>query len=255
VTASALYEGTIRHRRFAERPTEFTHRIALAYVDLDELPGLLGGRLVRSRPGLVRFRRADYLGDARVPLADAVRALVAERTGRTPQGPVRLLANLRTLGHVFNPVSFYYCLDGDGALDTLVAEVTNTPWAERHAYVLPAPGAPGVLRGEVAKALHVSPFMDLAQDYEIRATAPGRTLSVHIESRAGAERAFDATLGLRRRPLSRRTLAEVGLRYPAATLRVLALIYAHALALWLRGVRLRPHPATSEAPTSAGEAG
>ncbi len=242
MTTSALYEGTIRHRRFTERATEFTHRLALAYVDLDELPRLLGGRLLRRRPGLVRFRRADYLGDPAVPLADAVRALVAERTGHAPEGPVRLLTNLRTLGHVFNPVSFYYCLDRDGELDTLVAEVTNTPWGERHAYVLPAGGGPGVLHGHADKALHVSPFMDMAQHYDIHATPPGPTLSVHIESHAGAERAFDATLGLRRRPLSARTLAEVTARYPAATLRVLALIYAHGLALWVRGVRLRRHP-------------
>jgi DUF1365 family protein len=241
VTASALYEGTIRHRRFSERRGEFTHRLTLAYVDLGELPQLLGGRLARRRPGLVRFRRADYLGDARVPLDAAVRALVAERTGHTPTGPVRVLTSLRTFGHVFNPVSFYYCLDEHGELDTLVAEVTNTPWGERHAYVLPADGAAGVLHGHADKALHVSPFMDMAQDYDIRATAPGPTLSVHIESRGEAGRAFDATLGLRRRALSRRTLAEATARHPAATLRVLALIYGHALALWARGVRLRPH--------------
>jgi len=246
VTASALYEGTIRHRRFAEKPTEFTHRIALAYVDLDELPRLLGGRFVRRGPGLVRFRRADYLGDRSVPLADAVRDLVLQRTGRRPDGPVRVLTNLRTFGHVFNPVSFYYCLDAGGELDTLVAEVTNTPWGERHAYVLPAADA-RILRGHAGKALHVSPFMNMAQDYDIRATAPGPTLSVHIESRERGERAFDATLGLHRRPLTTRTLAEVTARYPAATLRVLALIYAHALVLLVRGVRPRPHAPVREA--------
>jgi uncharacterized protein len=241
VTASALYEGTIRHRRFAERPTAFTHRIALAYLDLDELPALLGGKLVRPRPGLVRVRRGDYLGDPRVPLADAVRDLVQERTGRRPEGPVRMLAQPRSFGHCFNPVSFYYCLDGGGRLDALVAEVTNTPWGERHAYVLEG-GGRGVLRDGAAKRLHVSPFMDMEQDYVVRAAAPGRTLSVHIESSSGGRLAFDATLGMQRRELSRRTLAEVTARYPAATLRVLALIYGHAVGLWARGVRVRSHP-------------
>lgn len=244
MTTSALYEGTIRHRRFTERATEFTHRLALAYVDLDELPRLLGGRLLRRRPGLVRFRRADYLGDPAVPLADAVRALVAERTGHAPEGPVRLLTNLRTLGHVFNPVSFYYCLDRDGELDTLVAEVTNTPWGERHAYVLARDGGAGdaVLRGSFDKALHVSPFMAMDQRYGWRAPAPGATLSVHIESREDGRPAFDATLGLRRTPFSSRALARVTARYPAATLRMLALIYGHALMLWVRGVPVQPHP-------------
>ena len=242
VTASALYEGTIRHRRFAVRRAEFTHRLALAYLDLGELPELLDGLLVRGAPGLVRFRRSDYLGDPDVGLADAVRGLVEEQTGRAPAGPVRLLTNLRTFGHCFNPVSFYYCHDGGGALDALVAEVTNTPWGERHAYVLPR-GAPSMaLRAGATKALHVSPFMGMDQAYEVRANAPAETLAVHIESRERDARVFDATLRMRRRPLTQRALAEVTLRHPAATLRVLGLIYAHALGLRLRGVRLRPRP-------------
>jgi DUF1365 family protein len=241
MTVSALYEGSIRHRRFAARRNEFTHRITLAYIDLGELPELLGGRLVARRPGLVRFRRSDYLGDPATPLADAVRALVRERTGSAPDGPIRMLTNLRSFGHCFNPVSFYYCHDRNGELACLVAEVTNTPWGERHAYVLPA-GETGLVRGHADKALHVSPFMGMRQTYEMRAATPGRTLSVHIESREEGEVAFDATLGMRRRPLSRRTLAELTARYPAATLRVLALIYAHAVALRARGLRTRPHP-------------
>jgi uncharacterized protein len=238
VTASALYEGTIRHRRFAVHRTEFTHRLALAYLDLDELPGLLGGMLVRRGPGLVRFRRSDYLGDPETPLADAVRATVADQTGRVPHGPVRLLANLRTFGHCFNPVSFYYCHDATGALDTLVAEVTNTPWGERHAYVLPS-GAPSVaLRAGAAKALHVSPFMGMDHEYAVRASAPGETLSVHIESRRAGELAFDATLNLRRRPYNR-------FRLVGASIRTLTLIYAHALTLKLKGAPYFPRPEAS----------
>jgi uncharacterized protein len=244
VSASALYEGTIRHRRFAERPTAFTHRIALAYLDLDELPHLLGGRLVRRRPGIVRFRRADYLGDPKTPLADAVRELVHERTGTRPEGAVRVLTQLRTLGHCFNPVSFYYCFDAQERLEALVAEVTNTPWGDRHAYVLTADG--GAVRADhVAKALHVSPFFGMDQTYAVRAAAPGRTLSVQIESSEDGERAFDATLGLHRRALSPRTLAEVTAR--AATLRGVLLIYGHALGLWLHGVRVRPRPEVTPA--------
>ena len=250
MSASALYEGTIRHRRHTVRATEFTHRLTLAYVDLDELAGLLGGMLVRGRPGLVRFRRADYLGDPEVPLSEAVRTLVTQRTGVTPDGPVRVLTALRSFGHCFNPVTFYYCHDGGGRLSALVAEVTNTPWGERHAYVLPVPvpgdargagDSPAVFHARVAKQLHVSPFMPLDQVYEIRATPPGPTLSVHIDSRQDGVSAFDATLSLRRHPLTRATLAQATARHPAATLRVLTLIYRHALGLWLRGVPLHPH--------------
>jgi uncharacterized protein len=241
---SALYEGTIRHRRFAVRRRAFQHRLALVYLDLDEVRALFGGRLVARRPGLVRFRRADYLGDPAVPLARAVRDVVVRRTGADPGGPVRVLTQPRTFGHCFNPVSFYYCFAPDGErLEAVVAEVTNTPWGERHAYVLPRGGDGPVLDGGAAKALHVSPFMAMDQRYTWRATRPGPTLSVHITSVEDGTPAFDATLALKRAPLTTRTLARATARHPAATLRVLALIYGHAAALWLRRVPVHPHPA------------
>ena len=243
MSASCIYEGTIRHRRFDTR-REFAHRLALAYLDLDELPGLLGGRLVARRPGLVRFDRRDYLGDPAVPLDRAVRDLVKDQTGAPPTGPIRLLTHLRSFGHCFNPVSFYYCLDPGGArVQALVAEVTNTPWGERHAYVLgDEQESSAVLDGQFDKALHVSPFMGMDHRYQVRAAMPAQTLSLHIaSSRAGAT-VFDATLALRRRELTRASIAGITARYPLATVRVLALIYAHALGLALAGVPVYRHP-------------
>jgi uncharacterized protein len=242
MTASAIYEGTISHRRHAVRDYEFRHRLALLYLDLQELDGLLDGRLLARRPGLVRFRRRDYLGDPGMALADCVRSEVQRQTGRAPTGPVRLLTQPRILGHCFNPVSFYYCFTPQEQLDVVVAEVTNTPWGERHAYVLTRTGHARELSASLAKALHVSPFMGMQQRYTIRACSPGSTLSVHIESREHERPVFDATLSLRRAPLTRRGLAQVTMRYPAATLRVLGLIYGHALALKLRGVPVHPRP-------------
>jgi DUF1365 family protein len=99
-----------------------------------------------------------------------------------------------------------------------------------------------VLAATFAKALHVSPFMGMEQRYTMRAVAPGATLAVHIESHELGALAFDATLALRRAPLSSRGLARITVRYPAATLRVLALIYGHALALKLKGVPLHSRP-------------
>jgi uncharacterized protein len=224
VTHSALYEGTVRHRRYAVRRHELEHRVALAYVDLDELPQLHGGRLLAGRPGLVRFRRRDYLGDPDAPLAAAVRELVRDHVAH---GPIRLLTTLRTLGHCFNPVSFYFCFDAGQQLRAVVAEVTNTPWGERHAYVLT--GAGRVLKGDLAKAMRVSPFMDMEQRYTVAVSTPGPTLSVHIESREAGERAFDATLKLERRPF----------RPTLAALRTLPLIYGHAVVLRAKGVRRR----------------
>jgi DUF1365 family protein len=217
-----VYEGSIRHRRFAERHKEFTHKVALAYLDLDE-PAPSGR--------LVRFERSDYLGDPRQPLPEAVRDLVEERTGNRPTGPIRLLTQLRSFGHCFNPVSFYYCF-GD-RLEAVVAEVTNTPWGERHSYVVAGNGP--VIKGDSEKVLHVSPFMGMDHQYQWRVADPGETLSVHIESRRDGALAFDATLSMRRRPFSPGKLV-------LGNARVLALIYGHALGLKLRGVGVHPHP-------------
>jgi uncharacterized protein len=214
---TGMYEGTIRHRRFAVREHAFRYKLALAYVDIDSPPR--------------GFRRSDYLGDAGVPLRDAVHALIRERGAEPPAGPIRLLTMLRSFGVGFNPVSFYYCFGADETLECLVAEVTNTPWGERHAYVLPGSG------GNAGKQLHVSPFMGMDHEYEVRASDPGDTASVHIESRRGGRVAFDATWNLKRRPFSRRRLA-------GASLRTLVLMYGQAIALKVKGMPIHSHPRT-----------
>jgi DUF1365 family protein len=238
---SCIYEGTIRHRRREPRRS-FEHRIALFYLDLDELPGLLGGRLLVRRPGALRFRRRDYLGDHAAPLERAVRDVVETRTGQRPNGPIRVLTQVRSFGHCFNPISFYYCFDGGGRVQAVVAEVTNTPWGERHAYVLPGDGEDA----DFDKALHVSPFMGMEHRYTARAGTPGERLAVHIECRRrSGPPVFDATLSLRRRELTRRSVARLTARYPLANLRVLALIYAHAVRLKLAGAPVYLHPRES----------
>jgi hypothetical protein len=148
-------------------------------------------------------------------------------------GPVRTLELPRSLGVGFNPVRFHYEMDRD-AVRAIVAEVTNTPWGERRSYRFDGRA------GRAAKAMHVSPFLALDTDYLLHASAPGDRLTVHIENRVGGKRVFDATLSLTRRPARERL--RLRLRYPAQTLRVLALIYAHAARLALRGARYHPHP-------------
>ncbi len=243
MSESCLYVGTIRHWR-REPVQEFRHRLALAYVDLDELPSLLGGRLLTRGPGPLRFRRRDYLGDPAAPLPAAVRDRVWELSGARPEGPIRLLAQLRSWGMCFNPVSFYYCLNRCGdRVQAVLAEVTNTPWGERHSYLLRAGDrSSGLLRGTFAKELHVSPFMGMDHVYEARATSPAATLSVHIESLRAGTSMFEATLAMERRELTRVSAARMTARYPLATARVLALIYGHALGLKLAGARVHPHP-------------
>jgi hypothetical protein len=253
---SALYLGSVRHRRHGRAGGtlnyEFHYPLFMAYLDLDELPGLFDRHWLWSarRPAPAWFRRGDYLGDPRVPLAEAVRTLVHERTGVRPAGPVRLLTHLRYFGICFNPVSFYYCFDETGLrVKAVIADVTNTPWGERHAYVLPVHrvadrGSASVIDGRFAKRLHVSPLMSMDHVYEWRLTEPGERLAVHITSTPASdgEPLFDATLSLTRREMDTPAMMLALARYPFLTARILGRIYVHALRLRLRGASYFPHP-------------
>jgi hypothetical protein len=237
--ASAIYEGVVAHRRTETREHSFSYRVRMLYIDLGELPELFDGHPLWSarRPALGWFRRADYLGDPSVPLAEATRRLVAERTGERPEGPVRLLTTPRCFGHSFNPVSFYYCFDADGReVKAIVAEVTNTPWGERHAYVSRE------LVSRHAKAMHVSPFFALDYEYELRLSAPADRLAVSVSADRGGRRSFLATLALERRELDRRALTALLLAGPPLSMRVSGAIYAQALRLRLKGISVQPHP-------------
>ena len=241
--ASAIYEGRVRHRRHAPRAHAFAYRMAQLYLDLDEVDAVFRDRWLWSveRPNLASFRRRDFLGDPAQPLADAVRDRVQRATGERPAGPVRLLAHL----------SFYYCHGADGALHSIVAEITNTPWKERHAYVLPL--ATAARRGRALhwsfdKAFHVSPFLPLDRRYAWSFTAPGADLRVHMDVCDGERREFDATLQLQRRPLDGAQLARVLWRYPLMTAQVVAAIHWQALRLWLKRTPVHDHPAKLEKP-------
>jgi DUF1365 family protein len=246
---SSLYEGTLRHRRFAAPQRDFEVSLFMAYLDLGELDSVFDGRLLWSTraPNLAWFRRADHFGDPSVPLDESIRSLVEARTGQRPEGPIRLLTHLRYLGHCFNPVSFYYCFAKDGrTLETIVAEVANTPWNERHMYVLPeaANRASGDddKRYEFPKAFHVSPFLAMDMDYGWRFGRPDDRLWVHMENRQKGSRVFEATLSLERRPLTGLELARTLVFRPAMTMKVVASIYSEALLLWLRRATFHPHP-------------
>ena len=246
--ASGLYEGWVRHRRHAPHPHAFRYGLAQPLLDLAEIDTLFAGRWLWSSTGrnLAEFRRSDYLGDATQPLADAVRDRVARETGERPAGPIRLLAHPRYFGHVFNPVAFYYCYAADGTtLHTIVAEITNTPWKERHAYVLPVATARRdgrALCWDFDKRFHVSPFLPLDRHYRWRFTPPGEDLHVQMDVHAGDGREFDATLALQRRPLDGAGLARLLWRWPATTLRVVGAIHWQALRLWIKRNPVYDHP-------------
>jgi len=248
---SALYVGRVAHRRREPFEHAFSLPLFMTWLDLDELDRVFEGRWLWStrRWAWARFDRRDYLGEADVPLGESVRRLVEERLGRRPRGPIRLLTHLRTAGLRMNPISLYYCYDEQGAgLDAVVAEVTNTPWDERHCYVLDvaAPEArhPGeLLRARQPKVFHVSPFMPMDQGYTFALDRPGRRLGLRIENRdATGKPVFEAGLQLERRELTGWNMAWALVRYPFVTARVALGIYRQALMLWLKGARFHAHP-------------
>lgn len=249
---SALYKGWISHRRVTPTQNRFRYRLYMAWLDLAELPGLFDGYWLWSarRPALAWFRRRDYLAPHDRPLAEVARDLVEAHLGRRPAGAVRLLTHLRYFGFCFNPVSFYYCYDAAGALDAIIAEVTNTPWGERHEYVLDVGAARRSAAGTGAhafsfpKAFHVSPFLPMDMHYEWRLDEPGEHLNVHIRNERDGRHVFDATLALARQPISSASLAHALVSYPFMTAKVVVMIHWQALKLLAKRTPFYPHPAT-----------
>jgi DUF1365 family protein len=258
---SCIYRGRVRHRRFQPVENAFSYWVYMMYIDLGELPTLFRGRWLWSadRPAPAWFRRKDYLGNPDVPLDEAVRSLVEDRGGVRPLGPIRLLTHLRYFGYCFNPVSFYYCFDpSDRYVETIVAEITNTPWSERHSYVLTETmdlsRAQGKKHFQFGKDFHVSPFMAMDMAYDWRFVEPGGELVVHMENIERGVTVFDATMNLSRREITGAALAETLAFHPVMTWKVIAAIHWQALRLWWKRAPFYVHPSkrqwTEEVPHS-----
>lgn len=243
---SAIYEGEVFHSRLLPREHRFRSRLYMLYVDLDELPLLFSGRWLWSatRPALAWFRRSDYLGSAQTPLREAVLDLVENRLGRRPLGSVRVLTHLRTFGYLFNPVSFYYCFSATGELEAIAAEITNTPWGERHTYVLDASNTADARRllWRFPKSFHVSPFHGMDIEYEWHFSTPGESLDVLMTSIEEGRPVFHAGLACQRREITGGNLARALLRYPLLTAWVHGAIYWQAVRLFLKRIPFHTHP-------------
>ena len=255
--SSALYAGTLQHRRREPEENDFRYGVYQLLLNLGEIPDLASRIPIFGHNGfnLTSFHDVDHLWEEERPVREKLARWLDERGRVLPGGPVLLLTNARVLGYVFNPVSYFYCLDPAGRVRFVVAEVSNT-FGERYAYLLdgsdpPPAGADrppgGAVIADRKKLFHVSPFMDVeGLEYRWMVGTPGPEIAVHVDVLDGERKFFDATLRLERCPLETGTLARAMARHPHMTARTIFYIHWQALKLWIRGVPVRSKPEPPE---------
>ena len=230
----ALVAGQVTHRRSGPVRHSFRHRVYQWLVDVDSLP-----RQPWHLRAFAQFSSADHLGDPSLPIKNNIENYLKINGIRLgDQGRVLMLANARVLGHVFNPLSVFWCYDSSGLLACVVAEVHNT-YGERHAYLL-RPDEAGV--AVTGKAFHVSPFFDVGATYELRFTLRPDLVATTVVLRREGTVVFSASFRGRPEPATSRNLARRLVRQPLMTQRISALIRMHGIWLWLRGLPVRVHP-------------
>lgn len=246
--ADAIYRGWVRHRRHHPKHHEFQFPLLMLQLDLAHL----SEHFERSRYwslerfNLISFKRSDYLDAPGANLEDAVRGLVAERTGKRPLGPIQIYTQPRIWGLVFNPVTFYWCFSPSGELQVVVAEINTTPWNERHTYVLPVADNLRNQRDtylfDFEKQFHVSPFMPMELRYRWQFSFRSTRNVIHMTLMDADSEHFDATLSATPVPLNKTNMATMPWRYSFQCGRVLCGIYWQALKLWLKRTPFYSHP-------------
>lgn len=232
--APALYHCTVSHTRSRPVRYAFRHRTYLWLVDLDQPP-----RLPRALRPLARFDARDHFGGTAPSIRAGLDRFLAARGVRDAGGRVLMLAHARVFGHVFNPLTLYWCHRPDGSPSCVVAEVHNT-YGERHCYLLRT-GERGT--ASAGKELYVSPFFPVDGRYRMRLPEPAEHLDVTVRlERADGATPFTAAVRGRRHPATPAGLLRAAVRHGWSTAAVSAAIRLHGVRLYLRGLPVQPRP-------------
>jgi DUF1365 family protein len=242
-----LYVGTLYHRRQAPTTHAFQYSVFLPYLNLSRIDESLRHLPFwgTSRFNLARFSRSDFMAPHDQDLSTLIKDKVHQELGTRPNGDVYLLANLRYFGYSINPIACYFCFDRSEELQAIVLEVTNTPWEERIAYVVPCTNRGADFR--FRKGMHVSPFNPMDMTYHFVCNSPDDDLSIQLQVQQASSVIFSASLNLKAEPLTPRSAATILWRHPHMTLKVAAGIYWQALKLWLKKTPIYAHPSKEQA--------
>lgn len=261
---NSIYVGQIRHRRFTPKVNRFGYSLYMLALDVDEVStpqfniGVFGTRWFHA----LKFNQTDYLKKERIKTADktdpiSLKQRITEKVqqldGKYKIEKVVMLVQVRCFGLYFSPANFYFCYDAEGACNCMLAEVSNTPWNQRHYYLIDLNDH--LDNGDLPpteKEFHVSPFMAIDMEYVWKVRPPSATsdaLSIHIENHtlnSDADKSkeeskedskvFDATLSLKKKQFSKTELVKVLLGFPVMTLKIVLLIYWQAMKLFFKRV-------------------
>ena len=235
----SLCIGSVWHKRYSPKVHEFSYKLNSWLINLQELDTLnTSSRLINiAKKALYRFKPQNYLRDFSGELNTKIRNqfinLGAELKGNES---FYLLGQLSNLGVYFSPLNLYFCYEGN-ICNYIMAEVSNTPWNERHYYLLDT-SKPEIITN---KNFHVSPFFGLDQDYKWNFDLSQEQIKFTIDTYQDGAKVFSAGYGGVFNLLSDKSISSKILSSPVTGFKIVCGIYFEALRIWLKKIPYVPY--------------